>query len=213
VRSSRRRYGLDNSGIRRAIAGATSLAASALNTLLALAFILIMMLGVRRILPHWLGRERLAREEPSHGTPAVVVCVVMAAPLTTELIGIYALFGAFLAGAMMPNLHGFRRRVGVRIEAFSSVLLLPTFFVFTGLRTQIGLLDDLEGWSICLLITAVASLGKLGGSAAAARLAGMSWIESLQIGTSMNTRGLMELIALNIGYDLGFFRRTSLRCS
>jgi hypothetical protein len=65
------------------------------------------------------------------------------------------------------------------------------------------LLDDLEGWSICLLITAVASLGKLGGSAAAARFAGMSWIESLQIGALMNTRGLMELIALNIGYDLG----------
>jgi Kef-type K+ transport system membrane component KefB len=120
-----------------AIAGATSLAAAALNTLLVLAFILIMMLGVRRAVPHWLGRERMAREEPSHGTLAVVVCVVMAASLTTEVVGIHALFGAFLAGAMMPDLHGFRGRVGVRIEAFSSVLLLPLFFVFTGLRTRL----------------------------------------------------------------------------
>jgi Kef-type K+ transport system membrane component KefB len=75
--------------------------------------------------------------------------------------------------------------------------------VFTGLRTQIGLLHDLEGWSLCLLITAIATLGKLGGSAAAARFTGMSWFESLQLGALMNTRGLMELIALNIGYDFG----------
>lgn len=186
-----------------AIAGATSLAASALNTLLVVVFILVLALGVRRMLPRWLGRERMAREEPSHGTLGAVACVVIAASLATEVIGIHALFGAFLAGAMMPDVHVFRRRVGVRIEAFSSVLLLPLFFVFTGLRTQIGLLDDLEGWSICLLITAVASLAKLGGSALAARFSGMTWVESLQLGTLLNTRGLMELIALNIGYDLG----------
>ena len=77
------------------------------------------------------------------------------------------------------------------------------FFAFTGLRTQIGLLDDLQGWLLCLVIIAVATLGKLGGSAVAARLTGMSWRESLQLGALMNTRGLMELIALNIGYDLG----------
>jgi Kef-type K+ transport system membrane component KefB len=89
------------------------------------------------------------------------------------------------------------------VENFSSVLLLPLFFVFTGLRTQIGLLHDLQGWLLCLLIIAVASLGKLGGTAVAARFTGMSWRESLQLGALMNTRGLMELIALNIGYDLG----------
>jgi Kef-type K+ transport system membrane component KefB len=186
-----------------AIASATSLASFSLNALLVLVFIMVMMFGVRRALPRLLGRDRIAREEPSHGTLAIVVCVVMAASLTTEVIGIHALFGAFLAGAMMPDVHGFRRRISVRIEAFSSTLLLPLFFAFTGLRTQIGLLDDLEGWSICLLITAIATLGKLGGSAAAARFAGMSWVESLQLGALMNTRGLMELIALNIGYDLG----------
>lgn len=186
-----------------AVAGTTSLISFSMNVLLVLAFIAIMMLGVRRALPHLLGRDRMAGEKPSQGTLAIVLCVVIAASLATEVIGIHALFGAFLAGAIMPDADGFRRGICERIESFSYVLLLPLFFVSTGLRTQIGLLDDLEGWSICLLITAVATLGKLGGSAAAARFAGMRWRESLQLGALMNTRGLMELIALNIGYDLG----------
>jgi Kef-type K+ transport system membrane component KefB len=170
---------------------------------LVVVFVAIMMLGVRRGLPRLLGRDRMTREEPSRGTLAIVLCVVMAASLSTEVIGIHALFGAFLAGAIMPDVAGLRHKVRGRIEAFSSVLLLPLFFAFTGLRTQIHLLNDFEGWWICLLITAVATLGKLGGSTAAARFTGMSWLESLQLGALMNTRGLMELIALNIGYDLG----------
>lgn len=186
-----------------AIAGATSLVSFSLNTLLLLVFMMVMMIGVRRALPRLLGERRMTQESPSHGTLAIVVCVVTAASLVTEVLGIHALFGAFFAGAMMPNAPAFRHRVGERIGAFGSVLLLPLFFVFTGLRTQIGLLNDLEGWSICLLITVIATLGKLGGSAAAAHFAGMTWVESLQLGALMNTRGLMELIALNIGYDLG----------
>jgi Kef-type K+ transport system membrane component KefB len=186
-----------------AIASSTSLMSFSLNVVLILVFIAVMMLGVRRVLPHLLGHHRMNQEAPSHGTFAIVLCLVMAASLTTEVIGIHALFGAFLAGAMMPDFSGFRHRIGERIGALGSVLLLPLFFVFTGLRTQIGLLDDFEGWWICLLITATATLGKLGGSAAAARFTGMSWNESLQLGALMNSRGLMELIALNIGYDLG----------
>lgn len=185
-----------------AVAGATSLVSLSLNALLVLVFI-IMMLGVRPALPHLLGRDRMTQEDPSHGTLAIVVCVVIAASLATEVIGIHALFGAFLAGAMMPDVDGFRHRISQRLQAFSSVLLLPLFFAFTGLRTQIGLLHDFEGWSICLLITAVATVGKLGGTAAAARFTGMPWVESLKLGALMNTRGLVELIALNIGYDLG----------
>jgi Kef-type K+ transport system membrane component KefB len=186
-----------------AIASASSVVSVSLNTLLVLLFILVMMLGLRRVLPRWLGHDRLTMEQLSPGTLAIVVCLVFSASLATEVIGIHALFGAFLTGAVMPDTHGFRRKLGERIGAFSSVLLLPLFFVFTGLRTQIGLLHDLEGWSLCLLITAIATLGKLGGSAAAARFTGMSWFESLQLGALMNTRGLMELIALNIGYDFG----------
>jgi len=86
---------------------------------------------------------------------------------------------------------------------FSTVLLLPLFFVFTGLRTQISLLNDVQGWLICGGVVVIATVGKLGGTAITARLTGMNWSESLQLGALMNTRGLMELIALNIGYDLG----------
>jgi Kef-type K+ transport system membrane component KefB len=186
-----------------AIARSTSLGGAVLSLLLALLFIAVMILGVRRALPRWLGKEQMTHEEPSNGTLAIVICVVIAAALSTEVIGIHALFGAFLAGTVMPDAEGFRRRINARLAKFSSVLLLPLFFAFTGLRTQIGLLGDLEGWLLCLAIIVVATLGKLGASAVAARLAGMSWHESLQLGALMNTRGLMELIALNIGYDLG----------
>jgi Kef-type K+ transport system membrane component KefB len=186
-----------------AIVGATSLGGSVLTLLLSLVFVAVMVAGVRRGLPHWIGHERLAEQEPSKATLAAVVCLVIAAALSTEVIGIHALFGAFLAGAIMPEAHEFRHKIGVRVESFSSVLLLPLFFTFTGLRTQIGLLDGAQDWLLCLLIIAVATVGKCGGGAVAARLTGMGWSESLQLGALMNTRGLMELIALNIGYDLG----------
>lgn len=185
------------------IVRSSSIVGCALNLLLVFAFIGIMIWVVKPALPRWLGLEEIQREEPSKGTLATVICVTVAAALCTEIIGIHALFGAFLAGAIMPDAEGFRHKLGVRVENFSSVLLLPLFFAFTGLRTQIGLLNDWQGWLICLGIIAVATFGKVGGSAFTARLTGMSWSESLQLGALMNTRGLMELIALNIGYDLG----------
>jgi Kef-type K+ transport system membrane component KefB len=186
-----------------AFARASSLAGIGMNLLLVLFFVALMIGGVKRLLPRLLGERRLAQDDPSPGTLAVILCVFVGAALSTEVIGIHALFGAFLAGVVMPETGGFRRKLAVRVETFSSVLLLPLFFAFTGLRTQFGLLNDLQGWLICLAIIAVATLGKLGGSAVAARLTGMNWSESLQLGALMNTRGLMELIALNIGYDLG----------
>jgi Kef-type K+ transport system membrane component KefB len=186
-----------------AIARSSSLAGAALNLVLVGVFIVVMVYVVRKGLPKWIGAKRLADEEPSSGVLATVVCVVVAAALCTEVIGIHALFGSFLAGAIMPEVHNFRHKIALRVEKFSTVLLLPLFFAFTGLRTQIGLLNDVSGWLVCLLIIAVATLGKLGGSAVAARFTGMGWRDSLQLGALMNTRGLMELIALNIGYDLG----------
>jgi Kef-type K+ transport system membrane component KefB len=186
-----------------AIAKATSLVASGFTLLLAVAFTAIMISVVRRALPVWIGDEQLRREEPSGGTLGIIVCVVIAAALSTEIIGIHALFGAFLAGAVMPDVGDFRRRITTLLEKFSSVLLLPLFFAFTGLRTEIGLLAGAEDWLVCAAIVGIATLGKLGGSAVAARVTGMNWRESLQLGALMNTRGLMELIALNIGYDLG----------
>jgi nucleotide-binding universal stress UspA family protein len=120
----------------------------------------------------------------------------------TEVIGIHALFGAFMAGVIMPDNMKFRNLFIEKVEDVSLVLLLPLFFVFTGLRTKIGLLNDGHLWGIAAIIIAVAVIGKFVGSALAARFVGQSWRESLIIGALMNTRGLMELVVLNIGYDL-----------
>jgi len=186
-----------------AIARATSVDGAVFNLGLVLLFIALMLFVIKRKLPTWLGQSALERPDPSKTVLAVVFGVVLVSAVSTELIGIHALFGAFLAGIVMPTAYGFRDKLVVRVENLSSVLLLPVFFAFTGLRTQIGLLNGAQDWLICLVIIAIASAGKLGGSALAARLPGMRWRESLQLGALMNTRGLMELIALNIGYDMG----------
>jgi len=112
-------------------------------------------------------------------------------------------FGAFLAGAIMPQEFNFRKTVIHKIEDVSIILLLPLFFVFTGLRTQISLLNEGGLWITFLWIVFVAVAGKFGGSTIAAKVVGQSWKDSLSIGALMNTRGLMELVVLNIGYDLG----------
>jgi Kef-type K+ transport system membrane component KefB len=183
---------------------ATSIASVGCVLLLAVLFVTFMLCVVKTRLPLWLGgAAALERTEPGQGRIAAVILVVLISSLATELIGIHALFGAFLAGVIMPSIGDFRHKLSLRVESFSSVLLLPLFFAFTGLRTQIGLLHDAQGCLICLGIIVVATVGKLGGSAVTARLTGMGWSESLQLGALMNTRGLMELIALNIGYDLG----------
>ena len=134
---------------------------------------------------------------------AAVVVFLFACAFVTDMIGIHALFGSFLAGVAMPSHGELRNSLRVRLEHFSSVFLLPLFFAFTGLRTQIGLLQEPAGWLICLALIAVATVGKLGGSMLAARMTGINWVDSFALGALMNTRGLVELIALNIGYDLG----------
>ena len=123
--------------------------------------------------------------------------------MLTETIGIHALFGAFLAGVVMPPSTEFRIFLKDKLEAFGSHALLPLFFAFTGLRMQVGLLDDWQGWLMCGVIILVAIAGKLGGSMLMSRWTGMSWPRSFSIGVLMNTRGLVELVVLNIGYDLG----------
>jgi Kef-type K+ transport system membrane component KefB len=122
---------------------------------------------------------------------------------TTEIIGIHALFGAFMTGAIMPDIAKFRAIFIEKVEDVSVILLLPLFFVFTGLRTQIGLINDPYLWKVTGCIILVAVVGKFVGSALAAKFVGQNWRDSLTIGALMNTRGLMELVVLNIGYDLG----------
>lgn len=121
----------------------------------------------------------------------------------TEVIGIHALFGAFMAGVVMPSNFGFRKVMMEKVEDIALVFFLPLFFAFTGLRTEIGLINSPELWFVCFLLVTVAIAGKLGGCTIAARLVGESWKDSLTVGTLMNTRGLMELVALNIGYEMG----------
>jgi Kef-type K+ transport system membrane component KefB len=169
---------------------------------LVLLYVGLMFGVVKPNLPRWMGRPMLEQEQPGKGTLALVVGIVLASALCTQLLGIRALFGSFVAGLIIPSGGGFRRKLGVRIENISSVLFLPVFFAFSGLRTEVGLLHGRSDWVLCLLIIGVATFGKLAGGSGAARLTGMSWRQSFQLGALMNTRGLMELIALNLGYDL-----------
>jgi Kef-type K+ transport system membrane component KefB len=185
-----------------AIARAEDLSGTALTVGLALAFTVVMLFLIKPWLRQIMARAG-DRERQSKGMIAGTLSFAFASALFTETIGIHALFGAFVAGAVLPPQEILRVPVKERLETFSTVFLLPLFFAFTGLRTQIGLLDDWQSWLLCGLIVLVAIAGKLGGATLAARWTGMSWRESFSMGALMNTRGLMELIALNIGYDLG----------
>ena len=162
-----------------------------------------MLFVVRPRLPRWLAVDRMEGGAPSRAVLAAVLILLLTSALATELIGIHALFGAFLAGVVMPQKKEFREYLIVRLENCSSLFLLPLFFAFSGLRTHVGLLNDATSWLVCLAIIGVATLGKLGGTMVTAQLTGMNWNDSFALGALMNTRGLVELVALNIGYDLG----------
>jgi Kef-type K+ transport system membrane component KefB len=177
--------------------------ASAILTIgLTFLFIVLMLTLVRPWLETRVNR-RIEVAGHSRMMMAAILAFVLACAWFTETIGIHALFGGFIAGAVMPSSPGVQTFLKDKIETFSSAALLPLFFVFTGLRTQITLLNDWTGWLMCLAIIAVAVVGKLGGSMLMARWTKMSWRDSFGIGALMNTRGLVELVVLNIGYDLG----------
>ena len=169
---------------------------------LAVAYTGLALFAVRPALKRWLpisgSGSRIAPAKL-----AVVFMILLTSCLLTESIGIHALFGAFLAGVIMPEEGAFKAKLVASVEDVSTLVLLPLFFAFTGLRTEIGLLNDLDGWLICGLIIAVAVIGKMGGTIAAARWTGLDWRESAGLGALMNTRGLVELVVLNIGYDIG----------
>jgi hypothetical protein len=139
---------------------------------------------------------------------ASIFIALLISASATELIGIHAVFGAFALGAVIPHDSGMARELTDRLEDIVIVLLLPAFFAYTGLRTQIGLVSGGEQWMMCALIVAVASLGKFGGSAVAARITGLDWRDSSALGVLMNTRGLMELIVLNIGLEMNVISPT-----
>ncbi|MFT4024317.1 MAG: cation:proton antiporter [Flavihumibacter sp.] len=185
-----------------AIVKAGSLISAFYTILMAFAYVLFMLKLVQPFLKR-IGDKYANKEALSKPVVAVFFITLILSSFMTEVIGIHALFGAFMAGVIMPANVSFRSLFIEKVEDVSLVLLLPLFFVFTGLRTEIGLLNEGKMWLVCLLIVLVAVAGKFVGSALAARFVGQSWQDSLSIGALMNTRGLMELIVLNIGYDLG----------
>lgn len=185
-----------------AIVKAGSFVSSLYVILLAVGYVLLMIKVVRPFLTR-IGNLYTSRGSLSKPIIAIFFVTLLLSSFATEVIGIHALFGAFMAGAIMPDNVKFRDLFIEKVEDVALVLLLPLFFVFTGLRTQIGLINDPELWSITGLIILVAVAGKFLGSALAARFVGQNWKDSLAIGALMNTRGLMELVVLNIGYDLG----------
>ena len=169
---------------------------------LAVAYVMLMLKVVR---PALVKLEHVYANQEKKRTPVIAILFIMliVSSYITSIIGIHSLFGAFIAGVIMPSSFSFRKIVIDKIEDVSIVLLLPLFFVITGLRTQISLLNEEHLWVTFGWILLVAVSGKFGGSALAARMVGQSWKDSLSIGVLMNTRGLMQLIVLNIGYDLG----------
>lgn len=133
---------------------------------------------------------------------AIFFLTLIISSYCTEIIGIHALFGAFMTGVIMPDITKFRNLFIEKVEDVSIIVLLPLFFVYTGLRTEIGLINDPFLWKVTGIIILVAVVGKFFGSALAAKFVGQSWRDSFTIGALMNTRGLMELVVLNIGLDL-----------
>jgi len=185
-----------------AVVKLNELGGAALTIFLALSFTAFMLFILKPQLDRRFG-DGAEIGKNDNGLVVGALTLAFASAYFTEVIGIHALFGAFLAGVAMPAKAEVRSFLREKIGTFSLAALLPLFFAFTGLRTQISLLNDWLGWFVCAGIIAVAIVGKLGGSMLAARWSGMSWPDSTSIGVLMNTRGLMELIVLNIGYDLG----------
>jgi Kef-type K+ transport system membrane component KefB len=184
------------------IARAHGLRPALMTALFSILYVILMFFVVRpflRRLQAVYDRQRRL----SQNMVALIFLLTLASAYATEIIGIHALFGAFLMGAIMPKGTEFVRHLSEKLEDYTVVFLLPIFFAYTGLKTQINLLNHAELWVMTAVVIAVACLGKFGGSTLAARACGLAWRESAAIGILMNTRGLMELVILNIGRELG----------
>lgn len=201
-RGEQRYYRMVPAGRDHCVAKAGSVA-SAGYTLLCVILYVLFMFGLVRPFMRKLGNIYNSQEIISKPLVAFIFLVLILSSYITEVLGVHALFGAFVAGVIMPANLSFRRIMTEKVEDVALVLFLPLFFVFTGLRTEIGALNTAHLWVVCALFVAVSIVGKLAGAALSARFVGESWKDSLSIGVLMNTRGLMELIVLNIGYEMG----------
>ncbi|MDR2841357.1 MAG: cation:proton antiporter [Paludibacter sp.] len=184
-----------------AVAQTGSFGGAIFNIILSILYVVVMLLVLKPFL------RKLASvyknvEVVNKSIFGFIIFVLIVSAYVSHIIGIHIIFGAFLAGAIMPPFTGFRRAIIGKVEDISLSLFLPLFFVYTGLRTQIGLLNTVHLWEVCGLFVLVAVVGKFAGSAFTAKFLGESWKDSLSIGVLMNTRGLMELVVLNIGYEM-----------
>lgn len=184
-----------------AIVKAGTFVSSLYIILLAIFYVVIMLFVVKPFL-NKIGELYGSKDKLNKPVVAIFFLTLIISSYCTEIIGIHALFGAFMTGVIMPDINKFRNVFIEKVEDVSVILLLPLFFVYTGLRTEIGLINDPYLWKVTGFIILVAVVGKFFGSALAAKFVGQTWRDSFTIGALMNTRGLMELVVLNIGLDL-----------
>jgi Kef-type K+ transport system membrane component KefB len=171
----------------------------------ALGYIAVMLFIVRPFAVRYLGHTA---DAPQKRMAVWVLVGLLFSAMTAEWIGIHAIFGAFLLGAIIPHDSEVAVDFRHKLEDIVQILLLPAFFAYTGMRTEIGLVSGGQAWAFTAIIILVATLGKFGGTFAAAKVTGQSWQMSSALGVLMNTRGLMELIVLNIGLEMGVISPT-----
>ncbi len=175
--------------------------------LLALGIYLFLMIAVVRPLAAWLVKH-LRTTELTVEMLGVVVAITLASAAATEAIGVHPLFGAFMAGVCFPRVERWQTAMRANLDMLVSVLLLPLFFALTGMRTRLDLLNGRTVWFWAGIVLISAVIGKMGGAALAARWNGQSWKDAAALGALLNTRGLVELIVLNIAYNVGAFSPT-----
>ncbi len=175
----------------------------ALKVALVLLFFSVSWFGVRPLMKRILHRFDARSGALDNNLLGIVLAAIFLSAMTTYRLGIFAIFGGFMMGVLLHDEHAFVTTWRKRISPFVMVFFLPIFFTYTGLRTNIGGLDSASAWGWCVLIVALATLGKFGGAYLASRYAGLNHNESKILGVMMNTRALMELIVINVGYDLG----------
>ena len=173
------------------------------------AYALFMGFVVRPLVIRW-GKWAMRKNhgELTLNSLAVILLLVLASSAATNLIGIFALFGAFMMGAILYDQHELRAAIHRRLNDFVTTFFLPIFFTYTGLRTDMGSMTGGKMWLFCGLVVACAVAGKFGGCTLAARANGVPARDASIIGVMMNARGLTELIVINAGYDLGILPKT-----
>jgi Kef-type K+ transport system membrane component KefB len=190
-----------------ALIGAEGGPASLPLRLLGLVAYLVVMLAIVRPLAARMAHRR-GKASLSFELLGIAVAMTLLSSAATEAIGIHPLFGAFMAGVCFPRMPDWTAGLRARLDMIVSVLLLPLFFALTGMRTRLDLLNDANMWLWAGIVLVAAVFGKMGGAVLAARFTGQSWRNAVALGALLNTRGLVELIVLNIAYNVGAFSPT-----